>query len=70
MICNSNSDISNPKIILGNNAGLAGGIMGIKKDERRYELPSSSAGSSLFDIGRNNIRGENIFRLGVNNADR
>ena len=46
--------MSNTKIILGANTGLGGGIHVAKKDERRYEMPNSSAGSSLLEIGRNN----------------
>ncbi len=50
-------------MILGANSGLGGGIHVAKKDERRYELPNSSGGSSLLEIGRGN-RVENIFRTG------
>lgn len=48
---NSNNEASGPKMILGVNSGLGGGI-NIKKDERRYEMPNSSAGSSIgvFDV--------------------
>lgn len=46
---NSNEP-SGPKMILGVNSGLGG--LNQKKDERRYELPNSSANSSIgmFDI--------------------
>jgi hypothetical protein len=48
---NNNNEPSNTKIILGGNSGLGGGLNN-KKDERRYELPNSSANSSLgaFDL--------------------
>lgn len=41
------NDISGPKIILGANTGLGVGGFNLKKDERRYDIPNSSAGSSL-----------------------
>ena len=47
---NSNEP-SGPKMILGVNSGL--GNINQKKDERRYELPNSSANSSIggvFDV--------------------
>lgn len=50
------------KIILGNNAGLGGGLIGYKKDDRRFDPSLSSAGSSIFEMNRNNLRGENTFR--------
>lgn len=55
----NNNEISGPKIILSGNTGLGGGI-NMKKDERRYELGNSSAGSSLgFDLTMQKV---NFFR--------
>jgi hypothetical protein len=52
---NNNNESSGPKLILGVNSGLGGGI-NMKKDERRYEIPNSSAGSSLgvYDMMKGN----------------
>ena len=48
----NNNDQTNSKIVLGGNSGLAGlGQGGLKRDERRYEMPNSSAGSSIFGGG-------------------
>jgi len=41
-------------MILGNNAGLGGGLLNYKKEERRFDPSLSSAGSGLFDIRNKN----------------
>jgi len=57
MNLNSNSSLNGgigTKMILGNNAGLGGGLLNYKKEERRFDPSLSSAGSGLFDIRNKN----------------
>jgi hypothetical protein len=60
-------DAREAKIVLGNNAGLGGGLLGLK-DGRRLEASISSNASSFFDQTRNNR--DLMFRMPVYNNER